>query len=223
MKFINAAQEAGVEAILQVSSAEIYGEGQYKKGDSHEFTNINEDASIAPHSTYGASKAAIDAWIRVRWKEAKTPCIALRQFNCVGERETHPYVVPEIITQLYQTGNRLSLGNDSVRDFLYAGDAVRSAVELLEKGDFGEVYNLGSEQGVRISKLAQMLSDIVGCGRVEITQDPARVRPWEIWHLQSDNRKINNTISYRPKVSLEEAFKKTVDWYVGNGKKWSWE
>ncbi len=201
---LNAAQDAGVKGILQVSSAEIYGEAKGK---------VTEDEPVRPHSTYGAAKAVIDSLVQIRWKEAKTPAIAMRQFNCVGERETHPYVIPEIINQL-ETSKKIKLGNNSFRDFQYAGDAAKMAVELLEKGKFGEVYNMGSEEGIKIYDLAKLL------GAEEIEVDESRVRPWEIWHLQSDNTKLYSVIDYRPKTTLEEALQKTVQYFKDNGNKW---
>lgn len=202
---MNAGQLAGVKGILQVSSAEIYGDApEYK---------IDENYPANPHSTYGASKLAIDILVQSRWREAKTPCIALRQFNCIGERETHPYVVTTIIEQLAKS-KTIKLGNNSFRDFQYAGDAVRMATELLEKGQFGEVYNMGSEEGVKIYDLAKML------GAIKVIKDKKRIRPWEIWHLQSDNSKLYSVIDYRPKVSLKDALKKTVKYFKDNGNKW---
>lgn len=212
LRVMNAAQDAAVKAILQVSSAEIYGEA---KGQ------VNEDETVKPHSTYGASKAALDSLVQVRWKEAKTPVIAMRQFNCVGERETHPYVIPEIISQLSHS-NKVHLGNNSFRDFQYAGDAVRMATELLEKGEFGEVYNMGSEEGVKIYDLAKMLGKLM-LGPYSypfVVPDPKRIRPWEIWHLQSDNTKLYSVIEYRPKTTLVEALTKTVEYFKANGNKW---
>lgn len=209
---MNAAQNAGVKGILQVSSAEIY-------GDAPEHP-INEDYPARPHSTYGASKLAIDALVQARWKEAKTPVIALRQFNCVGERETHPYVIPEIIKQIdggwLGQNCKIMLGNNSYRDFQYAGDAVRMATELLEKGQFGEVYNMGSEDGIKIYDLAELIGEIMGKD-VGVITDQSRVRPWEIWHLQSDNTKLYGVIEYRPKTTLKEALEKTIKDYEENG------
>lgn len=225
LKVINAAQEAGCEGILQVSSAEIYGDaGTNVLGSG----KINESDFVIPHSTYGASKAAIDALVQVRWKEAKTPVIALRQFNCLGERETHQYVVPEIISQLYKQEwdvtagvNKgkpavVRLGNNSFRDFQYAGDAVRMAAELLERGEFGEVYNMGSEDGIKIYDLAKLIGKLMGFESVVVEPDPTRVRPWEIWSLCSSNAKLYSVISSRPQVGLEEALKKTIAYFVGN-------
>lgn len=228
---LNAAHNAGVKGILQVSSAEIYGDAPNHK--------IDETYQANPHSTYGAAKLAIDSLVQCRWKEAKTPAIALRQFNCVGERETHEYVIPVIIDQIQQANKTLAdhpdvvrpiqLGNNSFRDFQYAGDAVRMACELLEKGQFGEVYNMGSEEGVKIYDLAQMIGKIMmpelaqrAVEPVHIFEDPARVRPWEIWHLQSDNKKLYSVIETRPQVSLEEALKRTIKYYRENNNKWDY-
>lgn len=203
---MNAAQEAGVKGILQVSSAEIYGKVDGK---------IKETDQVVPHSSYGASKLAIDSLVQCRWKEAKTPAIAMRQFNCVGERETHEYVIPVIIEQL-SNGNEVRLGNNSFRDFQYAGDAVRMAVELLEKGQFGEVYNMGSEEGIQIYDLAYLIGKVMNV-EVSIIVDESRMRPWEIWHLQSDNTKLYSVIETRPQVSLVQALARTVDDYNVNG------
>lgn len=208
---MNAAQRAGVKGFLQISSAEIYGDAP-----DHP---INEDYPARPHSTYGASKLAIDALVQARWRESKMPAIALRQFNCLGERETHPYVITTIIEQISKK-NTISLGNNSFRDFQYAGDAVRMAVELLEKGKFGEVYNMGSEDGIKIYDLAYLVGEIME-KEITVTEDESRKRPWEIWHLQSDNSKLYSVIEYRPMTSLTRALEKVVKYYKSNGWKFN--
>ncbi len=240
LKVLNACSTVGVEAILQVSSAEIYGDMDGK---------IKETDLIAAHSTYGVSKLAADGLVQVRWREAKVPAIAMRQFNCIGERETHDYVVPEIISQIHFIGEAMRsfddsnyansglngeakgvvrsdypfirLGNDSVRDFLYAGDAVRMAVELLEKGSFGEVYNAGSESTIRIYDLARLIGKLMGFKKIGITCDPARKRPWEIWHLQSNNAKLYSVIEFRPTTPLRDALSRTNKYFHDNGG-WDW-
>lgn len=212
LNVLDAAQAARVDGVLQVSSAEIYGDLTGK---------IKESDPVSPHSTYGVSKLAADGLVQVRWREAGVPAIAMRQFNCVGERETHPYVIPEIISQLDKRP-WVKLGNNSTRDFQYAGDAVRMAVELLERGEFGEVYNMGSESCVKIYDLARMLGKIMGHDCIDVRQDMSRVRPWEIWHLQSDNTKLYGVIERRPEVSLEESLFRTVKYFRDNGRRWDW-
>jgi nucleoside-diphosphate-sugar epimerase len=213
LRVLNSCQSANVKGLLQVSSAEIYGDMKGK---------ITESDPVEPHSTYGVSKLAADGLVQVRWKEAKVPAIALRQFNCVGENETHEYVIPEIISQLSKS-NSVNLGNNSFRDFLYAGDAVRMAVELLEKGQFGEVYNMGSEDGIQIYDLAHLIGKLMGHEEVIINIDQSRVRPWEIWHLQSDNTKLYSVIESKSTTSLEDALNKTIKYFYANNEKWNWK
>ena len=201
---MNAAQDAGVTGILQVSSAEIYGDLKGK---------INETDPARPHSTYGAAKLAIDTLVQTRWRESKCPVISLRQFNCLGERDVlHPYIIPEVINQALKS-NAIYLGNNTYRDFIYAGDAVAMAVELLEKGEFGEVYNLGSEEGIKIYDLARLTGLLMG-KVLTIHEDEARKRPWDIEHLQSDNTKIYSVIERRPLIPFEQALKRTIDSYM---------
>lgn len=208
---MNAAQEAGVMGILQVSSAEIYGDSTAGK--------ITEEYPARPRSTYGAAKLAIDTMVQTRWHEAKCPVISLRQFNCLGERDVmHPYVVPEIYRQAKRS-NVVRLGNNSFRDFIYVGDAVRIAVELMEKGQHGAVYNLGAEDGIQMYDLARMIGKMLG-KEITVEEDPRRKRPWEIWHLQSDNSKIYQVVEGRPEVSLEEAVRRTINYYEENPDKW---
>lgn len=211
LRVLNACQIANIKGLLQVSSAEIYGDMVGK---------IKESDPVTPHSTYGVSKAAADGLVQVRWREGGVPAIAMRQFNCVGERETHEYVIPEIISQLAES-NEVNLGNNSFRDFQYAGDAVRMAVELLEKGEFGEVYNMGSEGGTKIYDLAELIGKLMGHDEIKINIDEARVRPWEIWHLQSDNTKLYNVIGEKTPTSLEESLKKTIEYFKLNNNKWA--
>jgi len=212
LKVLNACQKSKIKAVLQVSSAEIYGDMKGK---------IKETDAVEAHSTYGVSKLAADGLVQVRWREANVPAISLRQFNCVGERETHEYVIPEIISQLAKS-NVVNLGNNSFRDFQYAGDAAKMAVELLEKGKFGEVYNMGSEDGIMIYELAELIGRLMGHEETIIQTEDSRIRPWEIWHLQSDNTKLNDVIESRPSISLEEALQRTIKYFHENGSKWDW-
>jgi nucleoside-diphosphate-sugar epimerase len=212
LRVLNACQKANIKGLLQVSSAEIYGDMTGK---------ITEQDLVVPHSTYGVSKVAADGLVQVRWREAGVPAIAMRQFNCVGERESHPYVIPEIISQLSKSST-VKLGNNSFRDFQYSVDAVQMAVDLLEKGEFGEVYNMGSEDGIKIYDLAELIGALMGHDSITIEVDQARVRPWEIWHLQSDNTKLYTAIGKRIPTDLRTALTNTIKYFNDNNRQWDW-
>lgn len=223
MNVINAAHTVNVANIIQISSAEVYGESMGK---------ICESDKTVPHSTYGASKLAIDYYVQSAWKERNTPVLAIRQFNCVGTRETHPYVIPEIIRQILSqrigATTEIFLGNNSQRDFIDVEIAVEAHAELCQWGEFGEVYNLGSSKTIRIFELAKLIFEVVlevlnrdpVAHSLEITTDSKRVRPWEIWSLRSDNTKIQKRIGAIRETDLKSCIRKLVMDYLENGFIW---
>ncbi len=207
--------------LLQVSSAEVYGNTE----------NYKEEQSLTEGvSTYAISKVAVDSLARCRHLESGLDVVVLRQFNCVGPRETHPYVIPEIISQIHKemtSGKQtlqLKLGNNSKRDFLYVSDAAAIAVELLEKGVAGQAYNLGSGEYITIYDLAYLIKDVICETReLKITVDKDRLRKAEIWKLKSCNKKIFDVVETRAKVSLRKAIENTVLYFYSNDARWGFK
>ena len=204
-------EKYGVGKVLQYASAEEYGTQKGK---------IDETVAVHPQSTYGVSKVAADYLCSVRHRESGLHAIALRQFNCYGPRETHEYVIPEIISQL-AAGPSVKLGNIfAERDFLYVADAAEYAIELLEKGAAGEIYNLGAGDCISIGDLAHLIGTLMGHANIEIVVEQARMRPWDIERLQSDNAKIHGVVEYRPKTPFESGLELTIADFKQNGFHW---
>ena len=80
---------------------------------------------------------------------------------------------------------------------------------------------MGSEEVIQIYDLARLLGELWGYPDVNIVTDEARVRPWEIWHLQSDNTKLYETIPLRPELTLKDALQQTITYFRDNGNRWS--
>lgn len=208
LNVIRACERYGVGRFLQYASAEEYGTQKGK---------ISESVAVHPQSTYGVSKVAADYLCSVRQKESGIRAIALRQFNCYGPRETHEYVIPEIISQL-DKGQIVKLGNiHAARDFLYVEDAAEYAIELLEKGRPGDIYNLGSSECISIENLALLIGKMMGYEEIHIEIDSKKLRPWDIERLESDNTKIHSVVEYRPKTSFEEGLRKTIAYFKEHG------
>lgn len=212
LKVIEAAHKAGAKKILQVTSAEVYG---------------RENGLDAP-STYATSKVAADSLARNRFLETGVPVIVLRQFNCVGARETHPYVIPEIMTQVSKQINNeeivIKLGNNTARDFMYVKDAARIAVSLIQKGRLGEAYDLGNESSISIYDLAAKIVSILSPGSTcKIYKESSRVRSADIWFLLADNQKLFDCIGVCELTDLDTALELTADYFTACNFVWGWE
>lgn len=215
LRLLLACKEAGVDRILHYSSSEVYGTAQS--------IPMDESHRLFPQSTYAVSKLAAERLCFTLYHEQDIPVIILRQFNCYGPRETHPYIVPELIAQL-ASSSRLELGNTTAsRDLTYVDDAVRGALKLITCPEAeGEVVNLGYGEDVSVEELAHQIAALLGRDEIEIDVQDARMRPLDVEQLCCDYSKAARLIDYSPETSLESGLRRTVDWYRENGE-WVWE
>ena len=211
-----ASKAANVKRIIQYSSSEVYGSAKQVPMDENHVT--------LPLSTYAVSKLAADRLCFTLYHEQKIPVVILRQFNVYGPRETQPYIIPEIITQLNKS-NRLHLGNITARrDFTYVQDAARGAIELMKlKEAEGQVFNMGTGIDHSIEEIAKCIGGIMGHDKIEITVDKNRLRPLDVQLLQCNNSKMRQLTGWEPKVSFMEGLKLTVDHFRESGCRWLWE
>jgi nucleoside-diphosphate-sugar epimerase len=215
LKLLLACKEAGVERIVTYSSSEVYGTAQE--------VPMDETHRTYPQSTYAVSKLAADRLCFTLYHEQDVPVVILRQFNCYGPRETHPYIVPELIAQLSQTSD-LSLGNiNASRDLTYVTDAVRGASKLINSPEAeGEVVNLGYGEDFTVEDLAYMVADEMDKEDIHIDIEQERFRPLDVQQLCCNYSKAEKLIGYEPTVSIQEGLARTVSWYREEGP-WTWE
>jgi len=215
MNVILAAKKADVKKILQYSTSEVYGTAKY--------VPIDENHPTLPLSTYAVSKLAADRICYTLSFEQDIPVVILRQFNTYGSRETQPYVIPEIITQLTNS-NKIRLGNIKARrDFVHVSDAAKAAIMLMKsKQGVGDVFNCGSGNDYSIELLARTIGDIFN-KRFEIIIDENRLRPLDVELLRANYFKLYKLTGWTPKISLEEGLNDLVEWFNDNNKKWLWE
>jgi len=216
LNILLACKKAGIKRMLQYSTSEVYGGARYVPMDENHHTN--------PLSTYAVSKLAADRLCFTFYHEQNVPVVILRQFNTYGPRETQPYIIPELITQL-STTNKLKLGNiNARRDFTYVEDAAKGAISLIkcDKAE-GEVINLGSGEDNSIEELAILIAELMEQDTVEISVENERLRPLDVERLQCNYFKAHKYVGYSPTVNLRDGLKRTIDWFKQNNHKWIWE
>lgn len=211
-----ACKTLGVKRVLHFSSSEVYGTAQY--------TPMDENHPTLPLSTYAVSKLTADRLCFVFHHEHGIPVIIMRPFNCYGPRETQPYVIPEIISQLSR-GGTVKLGNTKAkRDFTYVEDTAKAAIALIKSEiPDGEVVNVGSNKAYSIEELTLLVGKLMGYDNVEIRIDNSRLRPMDVSLLQCDYSKLKKYVGWKPTLDIKDGLKRTIDWYIENGKHWIWE
>ena len=104
-------------------------------------------------------------------------------------------------------------GNE-IRDFLYISDLIRFVELVIKKQKKKyEIYNCGSETGIKILDLAKLIIKITGRS-IKIKRNVTA--PTIKFNLVVDCKKAKKEIGWKSKVSLSEGIKKTLIWWKKN-------
>lgn len=205
---LQSARELKVERVVITSTSEIYGTAQY--------VPIDEKHPYNPQSPYAATKAAADHLAMSFYRSFGLPVTIVRPFNTFGPRQSARAVIPTIITQILLGKKEIFLGNlHPTRDLMYVKDTVRGFLQVgFHPDTIGEVVNIGTGEDISIGELARLIMKLLG-REVTIKTDAKRVRPKlsEVERLVCDYSKAETLTGWRPRNSLEEGLRETIEWF----------
>ena len=209
LNICQAALDNDVQQVIHTSTSEVYGTAKY--------VPIDEKHPTQPQSPYSASKISADAMAMSFHNSFDLPLIIARPFNTYGPRQSSRAIIPTIISQIASGYNSINLGDLSpTRDFNFVSDTCNGFLLLSDcKKANGEVVNIGSNTEISIEELVKKIKALMESD-VKIQKDPIRERPKnsEVFRLVCDNQKINDLVSYKPLVSIDEGLRKTIDWLL---------
>ncbi|HET9947153.1 MAG TPA: GDP-mannose 4,6-dehydratase [Patescibacteria group bacterium] len=198
--------------VLIVSSAEVYG---YV---TPEDLPIDENTPLRPANPYAVSKIAQD-YLGIQYAISyKMPIIRVRPFNHIGPRQGLGFVISDFTKQIADIEKGIQepiikVGNlEAKRDFTDVRDMVKAYPLLLEKGEVGEVYNVGS--GISY-KIGDLLDKMIAMATVKIEKqiDPERLRPSDVAEIVADNTKMQKVTGWKPEIAIETTLKNTLDYW----------
>src|SRR3972149_1456252 len=198
--------------ILIVSSAEVYG------NVSPQDLPVDEETRLLPVNPYAVSKVACDFLGLQYFLAYKIPIIRVRPFNHIGPRQSPSFVVASFAKKIAEIETEkiepvLKVGNLlAKRDLTDVRDTVRSYQLLIEKGEPGEVYNIGSGRSYEIKYLLDTLLSF-SSKKINVESDPALMRPVDVPELVCDNSRIRKQTGWEPKIPIEQTIRETLDYW----------
>ncbi|SEH45555.1 dTDP-glucose 4,6-dehydratase [Halopenitus malekzadehii] len=201
---LDAANDAGVDRFLQISTDEVY--GQILDG------KFSEDDALNPRNPYAATKASADLLARSFQTTHGLPVLITRTSNNFGPRQHPEKLIPKFI-QNAAAGKLLPVYGDgsNVREWIYVEDNCRALDLVLRKGEIGEVYNIGSHAEKTNLEVTEAILDTVGVSNdlIEFVED--RAGHDQRYALKTE--KIE-ALGWEPQYSFEEGLERTVDYYL---------
>jgi GDP-4-dehydro-6-deoxy-D-mannose reductase len=181
---------------------------------------ITETTPLRPYNPYAVSKIAQDMLGYQYFASHDLPVVRVRPFNHIGPRQSPAFVSSDFAKQIaeIEQGYRepqMAVGNlEAKRDFTDVRDMVRAYFLALERGEPGQVYNLGAEHASSIQQVLDLLLRMSGA-EIEVVQDAARLRPTDVPVVVSDCSKFRQQTGWRATVTLEDSLRDILDYWRG--------
>lgn len=193
--------------IFASSGGTIYGECKGKKPPT-------EFSKPSPECPYGCAKAAVELYIRYYNKVYKLSAISLRYANVYGPKQDpsgEAGVVAIFINKMLKNDDVIIFGDgNQMRDFVYVKDVIDANIKaMLSEKEFA-VYNVATGKAVSINELFKNLKKLLNYTKLPIYQPP---RKGEIFKSFLSIDLIKKELNWRPRVSLQEGLKETIDYF----------
>lgn len=208
-----AVRSAGIDPVIQIAcSSEEYGLVLENE------VPIKETNPLRPLSPYAVSKLAMDYLGYQYYQSYKVRVIRTRGFNHTGPRRGDTFAESNFAKQIamIEKGTQepvISVGNlDAQRDYTDARDMVKAYLLAVEKCDPGDVYNICTGKAVHIGDMLKLLLSY-SKAKVEIKQDPDRMRPSDVQILIGDNSKFVAKTGWKPEISFEKTMQDLLNYW----------
>jgi GDP-4-dehydro-6-deoxy-D-mannose reductase len=179
---------------------------------------ITEENPLRPMSPYAVSKAAADLLSYQYYMSYKLPVLRTRAFNHTGPRRGEVFATSNFAKQIaeVESGKRppiIYVGNlKAKRDFTDVRDIVQAYSMAVEKGTPGEAYVLAAGKSYAIGEVLNILLDLARL-KVEIKEDPARMRPSDVPNLLGDSSKFRRQTGWKPEIPLEKTLEDLLNYW----------
>ena len=194
-------------------------------GSSEEYGLVNseeipmkETNPLRPLSPYAVSKVAQDLLGWQYFKSYGLKVVRTRGFNHTGPRRGEVFICSNFAKQVVEIEKQkrepvIYVGNlEAKRDFTDVRDMVRAYWLGLEKGEDGEVYNLGTGKTYSIK---EVLDKLLAISKVDVKIEvaPDRLRPSDVPVLLSDSSKFKQLTGWEPQIPFSQSLQDLLEYW----------
>ncbi|MBI3576822.1 NAD-dependent epimerase/dehydratase family protein [Candidatus Gottesmanbacteria bacterium] len=210
---LEAAQRAGVERFLAVSSAVVYpADCTIPTPESEGFDGEPDLANAG----YGWAKRVNELLARYYHEEFGLEIAIVRPYNCYGPGDhffpTPTHVIPSLIKRVLDGEDPVVVwgSGKQTRAFLYVEDLVRGMMLATEKYAVADPVNLGSDEEITMKVLVEKILH-ASSRQARVVFDTSK--PDGSPRRNSDNTKAKKKIDFVAQTSLDVGLQKTIEWY----------
>jgi UDP-glucose 4-epimerase len=148
----------------------------------------------------------------------RMPMVILRGFIVYGNGQGSDMLFPQLMDACMKREDFKMTSGEQKRDFVYVDDMIEAMIlASTNSAASGEIFNISSGEAVRVIDAVKMFLNIMG-NPVKPLVGAIPYRDNEMLDFAGDNSKAKKILGWRLKVSLEDGIRKTIDYYIKEGK-----
>ena len=182
---------------------------------------VNEDCCQRPTSLYGINKQAAEYYCNLYRRAFGLKSIIIRLSQVYGPslsgEQTHSVLDKFIKSALKnETFYVNGYGND-IKDLVYIEDVVDLIMRVIKSSVEDGTFNAGSNAKVTLKEVAVKIVSICKSGKFRLVPFPKDIADFELGSFYFDISKTRKAFGWRPKISLGEGLKRTVEFHKRTG------
>ena len=204
---IEACMKNGIKELYLASSSEVYQTPNKIPTDEHESLKIPN--IFNPRYSYGGGKILTELMGIHYGKKYFKKMIIFRPHNVYGPNMGYEHVIPEFIKRfksLKKKKFKIQGTGNEIRSFIYIEDFIAAFNIILNRGKHLNIYNIGTNEKIKIKDLAHKLSKIFNkkiiLKKTLLTKGSTKIRVPDI-------RKITS-LGFKPRFNLSKGLRKTL-------------
>ena len=196
-----------VQKMIHVSTDEVYGDLTLTEAP------FTEESYIQPNSPYSASKASSDLLVRSYVQSYGLNACITRCSNNYGPHQDFSKLIPLVVSYAYNNKKIPIYGKgDNIRDWLYVKDHVSALFTVLEKGENGEVYNIGGNNEKTNMNIVRMILKYMN--KSEDLISFVKDRPGHDYRYAINSSKILKKLQWKASQDFNIFLQETIQYYL---------
>jgi len=205
---MDACLKYGVERFHQVGTDEVYGDLPIDRPE--EF--FHEDTPLNASSPYSSSKAAADLLVHAYYRTYNLPVSISRCSNNYGPYQFPEKLIPLTINNALNDTPIPVFGDGlNIRDWLFVNDHCLGILAVIEKGEVGEIYNLGGHNEKSNIEIVRII--LAELGKPESLITFVTDRKGHDKRYAIDPSKAMKDLNWAPTTMFDNGIRKTIQWY----------
>ncbi len=191
-----------LQQYVHISSAEVYGSCGHQ---------VREDQLFNPSTPYAVSKAAADMYLYTVMKNFDFPATLIRSTNVYGKHQQLFKIIPRTAIYL-KMGKTIELhgGGQSIKSFVHVRDVVDGLMLTLRKAALG-TYHFSVPTEHTVSDVVRLVCEQMGHDFRKATRVVGE-RLGQDSRYWLDCSKAQKDLGWKPRITLEQGIRETVDW-----------